>query len=154
LFQIVSSTRFVHVPYKGSDPALRGLLAGQAQAAFGIAISAMPYVRAGRLKALAVTSVARTKAAPELPTVAESGYPGFEVTGWYGVLAPAGTPRALVAKINGEIARILREPEIEQRLLAQAADPVAGDPKTFAGHIAAETRKWAEVIRQANIKAY
>jgi len=152
LFQSVASARFVHVPAKGGGAALTELLNGQAQASFNNALSAMPHVKAGRLKALAVTSGARTKAAPDLPTVAESGYPGFEVTGWFGVLAPAKTPRVLVSKLNAEIVRILRLPEIEQRLIAQAADPVASDPNVFARHIAAETRKWATLIKQTGIK--
>ena len=152
LFQIVANARFNHVPYKGGGPALTELLGGQVSALYSIALSAIPHVRAGRLKGLAVTSAARTRAAPELPTVSESGYPGFEVTGWFGVLAPAHTPRAIVAKLNDEIVRILRLPEVEQRLIAQAADPVASEPEAFAGHIAAETRKWAQVIKQAGIR--
>src|SRR5690606_34601695 len=151
LFQRVSSTRFVHQPAKGGAAALTELLHGQAQASFNNAYSAMPHVKAGRLKALAVTSAVRTRAAPDLPTVAESGFPGYEVTGWFGVLAPAKTPRVLVAKLNGEIVRILRLPEVEQRLIAQAADPVASDPDAFARHIAAETRKWAELIKRTGI---
>jgi tripartite-type tricarboxylate transporter receptor subunit TctC len=154
LFQIVSSTRFVHVPYKGGGSALNELLGGhQAQALFSIALSAMPHVRAGRLQALAVTSAARSRAAPELPTIAESGYPRFEASGWFGVLAPARTPAVIVAKLHAEIVRILRLPEVEQRLIAQAADPVASKPAAFARHIAAETEKWARVIKQADIKS-
>jgi tripartite-type tricarboxylate transporter receptor subunit TctC len=152
LFQNVASTRFAHAPHKGGSQALHDVLGGQAQAVFGIALSAMPHVKAGRLTALAVTSASRTRAAPDVPTIAESGYPGFEVTGWFGVLAPAKTPRMLVTKINAEIVRILRLPEIEQRLIAQAADPVASGPDAFARHIAAETRKWAKLIKQAGIK--
>ncbi|RPI46569.1 MAG: tripartite tricarboxylate transporter substrate binding protein [Betaproteobacteria bacterium] len=153
LFQIVSGARFVHVPYKGGGPALAELVSGQADALFSIALSAMPHVRAGRLKALAVTSGARTRAAPELPTVAESGYPGFDVTGWFGVLAPAGTPKAIVKKLNANIVRLLRAPEVEHRLILQGADPVASEPEAFARHIAAETRKWAQVIKQAGLKS-
>jgi tripartite-type tricarboxylate transporter receptor subunit TctC len=152
LFQIVSNTRYNHVPYKRGGTALTELLGGQVNALYSIAHSAMPHVRAGRLKGLAVTSAARTRAAPELPTMAESGYPGFDVTGWFGVLAPAKTPRAIVAKLNDEIVRILRLPEVEQRLVSQAAEPVASEPEVFAEHIAAETRKWAQVIKQAGIK--
>lgn len=153
LFQIISNTRYHHVPYRGGGLALTELVGGQVNALYGSALSAMPHVRAGRLKALAVTSATRTRAAPELPTMAESGYPGFEVTGWFGVLAPAGTPRPIVAKLNDEIVRILRLPEVEQRLVAQAAEPVASEPEAFAEHIAAETRKWAQVIKQAGIRA-
>lgn len=152
LFQKVSAARFLHAPRKGGGPALADLLSGQVQAQFSLALASMPHVKAGRLKALAVTSKARTRAAADVPTVAESGYPGFEVTGWFGVLAPARTPHGLVAKLHAETVRILRLPDVEQRLIAQAADPVASDPDAFARHIADETRKWAKVIRQAGIK--
>ena len=152
LFQIVSRARFAHVPSKRGGAALNDLLDAHVNALFGIALSAMPHVRAGRLKALAVTSAVRTRAAPELPTVAESGYPGFEVTGWFGVLSPAKTSEAIVAKLNAEIIRVLRSADIQQRLTAEAADLVAGTPQAFARHIATETRKWAQVIRQAGIK--
>jgi tripartite-type tricarboxylate transporter receptor subunit TctC len=152
LFQLVANVRFVHVPYKGGGPALTELLGNQVNALFSIALSAMPHVRAGRLTGLAVTSRNRTRSAPELPTVAESGYPGFEVTGWFGVLAPAKTPPAVVAKLNDEIVRILRLPEVEQRLVSQAAEPVASEPQAFAQHIANETRKWAQVVKQAGIR--
>jgi len=153
LFQSIANVRFAHAPSKGGSLALVEVSGGQAQALFGSALSAMPHVKAGRLRALAVTSAARTRAAPELPTIAESGYPEFEIAGWFGVLAPAKTPRVVVAKLNAEIVRSLRLPDVEQRLVAQAADPVASDPDAFARHIAAETRKWAKLIKQAGIKA-
>ncbi len=152
LFQIVSGARFVHVPYKGGGLALSELLGAQVQALFSLALAAMPHVRAGRLKALAVTSAERSRAAPELPTVAESGFVGFEVTGWLGVLAPATTPAAIVTKLNTEIVRALRSSEIASRLVAQGADPVGSAPSAFAVHIATETRKWAKVVKQAGIK--
>ncbi len=151
LFQMMSNTQFVHAPNKGGASALVELLGGQSHALFGIAASAMPHVRAGRLKALAVTSAVRTRAVPDLPTVAEAGYPGFDVTTWYGVLAPAGTSPVIVAKVNKEIVRALRSVELEQRLTAFSADPVASAPAALGRHIAAERRKWAPVIRQAGI---
>jgi len=152
LFQIVSGAHFVHVPYKGGGPALADALNGQVSVLFSAALSAMTHVRSGRLKGLAVSSLARSRAAPELPTIAESGFPGFDVTGWFGVLAPAKTPDLLIAKLNGEIVRILRTPEIEQRLISQGANAVASSPRAFADHIASETRKWAKVVKQAGIK--
>jgi len=133
---------------------LNELLGAQIQALFSIAPSALPHVRAGRLKALAVASPTRTRAAPDVPTLAESGYPGFDVTGWFGVLVPAGTPVPIVAKLNAELVRTLRLPDIEQRLLAQAADAVANDPQSFARHVAAETQRWSKVIKQAGIKPH
>jgi tripartite-type tricarboxylate transporter receptor subunit TctC len=152
LFQATSGARFFHVPQRGGGSALNELLGAQVNALFSIAPAALPHVRAGRLKALAVTSGARTRAAPEVPTIGESGYAGFDVSGWFGVLAPAGTPGAIVAKLNSEFLRVLRLPDIEQRLLAQAADAVASDPQSFARHIAAETQRWSKVIKQAGIK--
>jgi tripartite-type tricarboxylate transporter receptor subunit TctC len=153
LLQIVSHAQFVHGPSKGSANALTELLGGQSQALFAIAVSALPHVRAGRVKALAVTSATRTRAAPELPTVIEAGYPGFEVTSWYGVLAPAGTSPVVVAKIHKEIVRVLRLADTDTRLISLAADPVGSNPAAFARHIDAERRKWAQLIKQAGIKA-
>jgi len=154
LFQIASGARFSHVPQRGGRSALNEVLGAQVHALFSIAPSALPHVRAGRLKALAVASSARTRAAPEVPTIAESGYAGFDVTGWFGILVPAGTPEPIVAKLNAELVRALRLPDIEQRLLAQAAEAVANDPASFARHVAAETHRWSKVIKQAGIKPH
>ena len=152
LFQMASGVRFAHVPYRGGSLALADLMGAQVQALFSIAVLAMPHVRTGRLRGLAVTGATRSRSAPDLPTVAESGYAGFEVTGWFGVLAPAKTPDGIIAKLNTEIVRALRTQEVESRLLAQAADPVGSMPNEFRAHIAAETRKWARVIQQTRIR--
>ena len=152
LFQMVSVTRFTHAPQKGVGAALSELLGAQVQAVFGVAIAVMPHVHAGRLKGLAVTGARRSRAVPELPTVAESGFPGFEVTSWYGVLAPAGTPDAIIAKLHGEIVRALHVLERERQLSVHAADAVGSAPNEFAAHIAAESRKWSRVIKQAGIR--
>lgn len=152
LLQLASGARFAHVPAKGVRPALADLLAGEVQVSFGVALASMPHVRAGRLRGLAVTSAERARAAPELPTMAESGFPGYEVTGWFGVLAPARTPAAIVDKLNAQIVRVLRAPEVEQHLLAQATDPIASSPAVFGAHIAAETRKWTSVVKATGIK--
>jgi tripartite-type tricarboxylate transporter receptor subunit TctC len=153
LFQSVAGLRFVHVPHKGGAPALAEVLAGQVPAQFGISLAALPHVRSGRLRALAVTSGARTRAMPDLPTVAESGYPGFEVTGWFGLLAPARTPAGIVAKLNTESVRVLRSAEVEERLVSLGADPVASSAEAFAAYVRAETQKWARVIKATGIKA-
>ncbi len=154
LFQLASGARFSHAPQRDGRSALNELLGGQAHALFSVAPSALPHVRSGRLKALAVASGARTRAAPEVPTLAESGYPGFDVTGWFGILVPAGTPEPIVAKLNAELVRTLRLPDIEQRLRAQEADAIANDPRAFARHVAAETQRWSKVIRHAGIKPH
>jgi len=154
LFQLAAGARFSHAPQRGGRSALHELLGAQVHALFSIAPAALPHVRAGRLKALAVASGARTRAAPDVPTLAESGYPGFDVTGWFGILVPAGTPEPIVARLNAEIVRTLRLPDIEQRLRAQAADAVANDPRAFARHVAAETQRWSKVIKQVGIKPH
>jgi tripartite-type tricarboxylate transporter receptor subunit TctC len=152
LFQIVSQSRFVHVPHRGAAAVLNELVGAQVQALFGIAFSTLPYVRAGRLQALAVTGATRSRAAPQLPTVAESGFVGFEAVGWYGVLAPAKTSPAIVMKLNGAIVQALQSPDVEQSLVAQAADPVGSKPRAFGIFIASETRKWSQLIKQAGVK--
>lgn len=153
LFQSLTGARFAHTPFKGGAPALTELLNGQVNATFGIAVTAIPQMRAGKLRALAVTSAIRTRVAPDIVTIAESGYPEFELTTWFGVIVPAATPAVLVNKLHAEIVRILRHPDTEQRLLAQAAEPVASSPKEFAAHIGAEMRRWTRFIKQAGIRA-
>ena len=154
LFQSFAASRFVHVPQKSGAAALNELLNTHVHALFGIAIATIPHVNAGRLKGLAVTGAARSRAAPDLPTIAEAGFPAFEMTNWYGVLAPAKTPAALVEKLHDEILRALNGLEREGELIEHAADPVGSAPAEFAAHIAAEARKWSNVIRLANIKLH
>ena len=152
-FTQMSGIEVNHVPYKGGGPALSDLIGGQVQALFSIALTAIPQVKAGRIRALAITSARRSALAPELPTVAESGFPGFEVVGWFGWLAPARTPTEIIVRLNREIVRILKLPEMQERLLALGADPVASTPEAFAAFIRSERDKWARVIRHANIRA-
>lgn len=153
LFKLQSRIDVVHVPYKGGGPALAELIAGQVQALFSIALAATPHIKAGRLKPLAITSGKRSQVAPGLPTVAELGFPGFEVIGWFGWLAPAKTPRAIVTRLNGEIVKVLNAPEIRERLLSQSTEPVGDSPQAFAAFIKSERDKWARVIREAGIRA-
>jgi tripartite-type tricarboxylate transporter receptor subunit TctC len=147
----MSRADFIHVPYKGGGPALTEVLGAQAQALFSIALTATPQVKAGRVRALAITSAKRSTVAPELPTVAESGFPGFEAIGWFGWVAPAKVPNEIVTLLNREIVRILKLPEMQARLRQSGSDPVGNTPREFAAFINSEHDKWAKVIRQANI---
>lgn len=151
-FRLVSKADFVHVPYKGGGPALAEVIAGHAQGLFSIALSAIPQVKAGRVRALAITSAKRSAVAPEVPTVAESGFPGFEAIGWFGWVMPAKVPPEIVALMNRELARILRQPEMQERLRTGGSDPVASSTQEFAAFIKSEHEKWATVVRQANLR--
>ena len=153
LLNRMAGVHMTHVPYKGGAPALVDLLGGQVQVLFSLAIAAMPHVRASKLRALAVTSGKRSAVAPEIPTIAESGFPGYEVTGWFGVLAPAATPRAMVDKLNVTIVAILKSRDVQERLVGQGADPAPGTPEQFAAHIKSETLKWSRFIKEAGIRA-
>ena len=152
-FRLMSGIQLIHVPYKGGGPALTEVIAGQVQALFSLALAAIPQVKAGRVRALAITSAQRSALAPELSTVAELGFPGFEVVGWFGWVAPAKMPQQIIDRLNGEIVRILREPATKERLLGLGADPVGNTPQQFAAFIRSEHTKWARVIREANIRA-
>jgi tripartite-type tricarboxylate transporter receptor subunit TctC len=152
-FKILSGVDVIHVPYKGGGPALTELIAGQVQALFSIALVAMPQVKAGKIRALAITSAKRSAVVPELPTLAESGFSGFECVGWFGWIAPVRVPAEIVARLNREMVRIIKLPEMQERLLGLGADPVASSPQAFAGFIKSEHDKWTQVIRQAGIRA-
>ncbi len=152
LFRQSSGIKVVHVPFKGGGPALTNVIAGQVQALFSIALAATPQVKAGKVRALAITSASRSPVAPELPTIAESGFPGFEVIGWFGWLAPAKTPREIVNRLNREIMRILNMSAVHDRLLSLSTVPVGDTSEQFAGFIRSERDKWAKVIRAADIK--
>ncbi len=153
LLKTSAGVDILHVPYKGAGDALSNLLAGQVQLMFSSPAAVVPQFKAGKLKGLAVTGAKRQQAAPEIATFAEAGLPQVDVGEWYGVLAPAGTPKETVAKLRNELARILRTPEITERIaLAQFAEPAGGSPEDFAHFIATETAKLAKVIRDANIR--
>ena len=152
LFKQRAGIEAVHVPYKGGGPALGELLAGQVQALFSLALAATPHVKSGRARALAITSGKRSAVAPDLPTVAELGFPGFEVIGWFGWLAPAKTPRGIVMRLNEEIVKALKAPAVRERLLSQSTEPVGNSPGKFAAFIKSERDKWAGVIKRAGIK--
>jgi tripartite-type tricarboxylate transporter receptor subunit TctC len=152
LFKVMAGVQMTHVPYKGSSPALQDLLGGQVQLMFDNLPPSLPQIKAGKLRALAVTSATRAPALPEVPTIAESGLPGFEASSWFGMLAPAGTPPAIIAKINAEVAKWLASPEGKEKLASIGANGAGGSPEDFAHHIQAETAKWSKVVKASGAK--
>lgn len=153
LFKTRTGLNLVHVPYKGGGPAAAAVLAGEAQVLFGSLPSSFPHVRAGRLKALAVTGPKRTPVAPEVPTVAESGFPGFEVTSWYGLLVPARTPERAVRILYEEAQKVMQLPDMREQIARQGLEIALKDPKEFAERIRQETVAWAKVVKAAGIRA-
>lgn len=152
LLSLQARVRMEHVPYKGGAPALTDLMTGEIQALINPALSAMPFVKAGRLRILAVTSAKRSSLLPEVPTVAESGLPSYEVTTWYGLFAPGKTPAPVVQKVNADVAQVLRDPGIRKRLGELDAAPVASSPEEFSGFVREEIAKWGGVVRKAGIR--
>ena len=152
LFKQRAGIDVVHVPYKGGGPALAEVVAGQVQALFSLALAATQQVKAGRVRALAISSGKRSAVAPELPTVAELGFPGYEVVGWFGWLAPARTPREIVTRLHAEIVKALNMPEVRERLLSQSSEPVGNSPREFGAFVKSENEKWAAVIKRGNIR--
>jgi len=152
LFQYMTGVKWVHIPYKGGGLALQELIAGQTSLSFLNLPTAINIARAGKLRALATTGAKRAGAAPELPTVAESGVPGFEVTTMYGISAPAKTPRVIIDRLHGEIVRALNSPDLRGKLIEAGADPVGSTPEEYTAFIKSEIAKWAKVINAAGIK--
>ena len=153
LFDSMAGVKMVHVPYKGAAPALADLLGGQVQLMFSTMPPALPHVKDGKLRALAVTSAKRSPAAPDLPTLDEIALPGFEANTWHGVVVPAGTPRAIIARLNREIVAILHLPDVVERFSSQGAEALGSTPEEFAAYIRSETLKWAKVVRDSGAKA-
>jgi len=152
MFDSMAGAEMVHVPYKGLAPALTDLLSGQVQLMFSSVVAILPHIKAGKLRALAVTGAGRLPSLPEVPTIAESGFPGYEASSWYGILAPAGTPREIVAKLNAELSKALAQPEVRNSLLADGAEPVGGTPESFAAYIRSEKERMGKLIRDAKIR--
>jgi tripartite-type tricarboxylate transporter receptor subunit TctC len=152
LFKTMTGTNFVHVPYKGGGPALVDTLAGQVQVLFTPPVSATQHVQSGRLRALAVSTVRRSSGMPDLPTIAESGVPGYDSGVWYGVLAPAGTPREIVMRVNGDVVKALQQPDFRTMLVANSIDPIGSSPEVLAQFIRIEMAKWAKVVRDADVR--
>ena len=151
LFKSVAKVDIVHVPYKGTGPALVDLVGGQVQIMFSNFTAALPQIRSGKLRALAVTGEQRTPSAPDIPTVIESGLKGYTVTSWYGLVAPAHTPQPIVAKLSSEIAKVLKQPGIRDRLTGDGAEPSSNTPAEFAALIKSELAKWEKVIKGAGL---
>ena len=152
LFNNMAGVRVLHIPYKGTGQALIDLIAGQIDMTLSSAISATPHMKTGRLRALAVTTLKRSAVVPDVPSIAESGVPGYEVAGWYGLAAPIGTPAAVIAKLNAEIARILATPEAKTILANDGAEAVTSTPQEFGKKIDNEIRKWTKVVNDAGIR--
>ena len=153
LLGTMTGTRMTIVPYKGATPAVTDLMGGHVSAMFNTLVTALPQVKAGRLRGLAVTGTQRSALFPGVPTVAESGVPGFEVSGWYGILAPANTPAAIVTRLNTEFIGILRLPEVRERLSADGSEAVGSTPQQFADRMRTEVVKWGKVVKAAGIPA-
>ncbi len=152
LFKTMAGVDITHIPYKGSSPALTDLIGGQVQIMFDNLPSALPQIKAGKLRAIAVTSSKRAPVLPDVPTISESGVPGFEASSWFGMLAPAGTPAPIVARINAEVNKWLQSAEAREKLLSQGAEAAGGSPEQFANHIRAESEKWAKVVKASGAK--
>jgi len=153
LFASLARINITHIPYKGGAPAMTDVIGGQIQMLFSTILQSHAHIKAGRLRALAVTTAKRSGGAPELPTMQEAGVPGYEVAGWYGVLAPAGTPQAIITRLNKEIVRILHTEDVKERLSADGSEPVGNTPAQFAAHIKSEIAKWRVVVKEAGIRA-
>src|SRR5262245_27423843 len=146
-FKIATGVDMQHVPYKGSGPALTDLMGGQVQLMFDSLPSSISHVKSGKLRAIAVTTAKRSSALPSVPTIAESGVPGFDISTWYGIWAPAGTPKEIVGKLSGEIAKIVKVPDVRERLAGLGAEPVGNSPDEFAAYCRSELAKWAKIVK-------
>jgi len=153
LFSLMTKTEMVHIPYKSSAPSLIDLIAGQIQVLFNNAISTVPFIKSGQVRALAVTSIKRMPALAELPTIDEAGVKGYDNSSWSAVAAPAGTPKEIIAKLNGELSAILKSPEIQEKSAAVGAVIIGGTPEQFADYLKSEIAKFARVVKEAKISA-
>ena len=151
LFASLAEVQFVAVHYKGAAPAMNDVMGGHVPFTFDVVLTTLSQIKAGKLKALAVTSERRSPALPHVPTIAESGFPGYNAVGWNGLFAPAGTPRDVVNRLASEVTAILNRPEVREKIAAQGADVVGGTPEQFAAFIRADSAKWAQLIKKQNI---
>jgi tripartite-type tricarboxylate transporter receptor subunit TctC len=153
LFNLMAGVKLVHVPYKGGAPAMSDLVGGQVHLVFATTASAIPHVKSGRIKGIAVTTAKRSALLPELPTISEAGLAGFDANNWYGLVVPAKTPRAIIDQLNAEVTKILNMPDVRTALFNQGLDPAPGTPEQFGAYIRAERSKWARVIKESGAKA-
>jgi tripartite-type tricarboxylate transporter receptor subunit TctC len=153
LLKSTAKFKATHVPFKGAAPALTATMSGEVEAFLPTIISGMPQVKSGRVRAIGVTTKERSPLLPDVPTVAEQGFPGFEVNGWYGLLAPAAVPKDVLATLNAETVKVLRQPDVKQRMNAEGATPVGNTPEQFAAYMQADAVKWARVVQQSGAKA-
>ena len=153
LFRLTAKVNLTHVPYKGGGPAMSDLLGGQIPSVFASATTATPQVKAGKLRALGTTGTKRTASLPDIPTIAEQGYPGYQATNWYAYVAPAKTPKDIVARLNREIVRTLGDPETHAQILKQGEEPTPSTPEELAQHMAREYATWGKVVKEAGITA-
>ncbi len=152
MFKSMAGVDVVHVPYKGGGPAIADLIGGQVQMLILSAVATLPHVKTGKLRALALTSLTRSPDLPHIPTVSESGLPGYEVVLWYGLSAPAKTPTAVVTRLNQEVVRIMQSPEMRERLASEGGQPVGNTPQQFQEIIKADVAKWAKVVKEAGVR--
>ena len=152
LFKSMAGVDMQHIPYKGSPPALQDVVGGQVSMTFDNITTAWPLAKAGKLRPLAVTTAKRSSVAPEVPTLAESGLPGFEIGSWQGVFAPAGTPPEIVKRLNAEIVKILNMPDVKERLVALGAEPVGDTPEQFSAYVKSEVAKWSDIVKKSGAK--
>jgi tripartite-type tricarboxylate transporter receptor subunit TctC len=153
MFKSITGTNIVHIPYKGSAPALQDLGGGQIELMFDNLPAALPFITSGRIRAIGVTTLKRTASAPEIPTFDEMGLKGFDSQGWFGLLAPVGTPPAILERLNAEVNKMVQTPEFRDRLVKAGADPVGGSIDEFRQRLKSETDRWGRVIKAANVKA-
>lgn len=152
LLDSTANIKLTHVPYKGAAPAMNDVLGNQVGVTFDNIITTLPLVKAGKLRALAVSTKQRSKVAPDIPTLDESGVPGFDATAWFGLFAPAGTPREIIARLNQEVAEAVKDPVVNEKLLALGAEPVSGSPESFSAFFKGEVAKWAQVVKSAKVQ--
>ena len=152
LFKTMAGIDMVHIPYKGSAPCITALLGGEVQMSFDQIVTSMPHAKAGKLRALAVSSTKRSQIAPDVPTFLESGLPGFEVSTWSGVFVPTGTPKEIVSRLNSEIVKILKMPDVRENLFRQGSEPIGNTTEEFSAYIKAEIAKWAKVVKDSGAR--
>src|SRR5262245_9596653 len=153
LFNTMAGTKMTHVPYKGGGPAMIDLIGGQVQLVFATAASAVPHIKTGKIKGIAVTTAKRSGLMPNLPTISEAGLKGFDANNWYGLVAPVKTPRPIINRLNSEVAKVLAMPDVKEFLFNQGLDPAPGTPEEFGAYIKSESIKWAKVVKASGAKA-